>query len=562
MDVYKTMSFCPLVFQGLFTLSQFPEAFRFSSALQNIQYIQESILLNYLRKNQETRFGKEHGFSRIRNLEAYRKQLPIRTYQEFLAYIEEIQHGKTHILTSEDVLYFLPTGGTSGTKLIPYTASLKREFQRALAPWLVDIAKHFPAILTGKTYWTITPPGHRLRTLQAREVPIGFEEDSAYFGWKGQLLGNIFAMPSWITQLQSIKNFRFLSLYFLLKERNLRWISIWSPTFFLVLLDELEKQADALLISMYDGFLQLPEHEKLPVQLSKMPIKKRAKTLEKLFALPAKERYRKIWPHLSFISLWKDAYARYPAKKLEQLFPNAYFQGKGLLATEGVMTIPLHNARGCVPAFTSHFFEFSSEDQEARCLWELEEGKTYSVLLTTGGGLYRYDIGDLVTVTGFYHNGSAKLALPTLPILRFIGRKGRFSDLSGEKLEERFVNDALENVLEFSSVDFSFFLLAPEEWEKTRGYVIFIESAQEEKALLNFTEQIEAYFKKNVHYDFAVKMGQISALQVFLISKDGQKEYLKRCIEDGQKLGDIKPLLFDVRTGWKEVFQGRFLCLS
>ena len=66
---------------------------------------------------------------------------------------------------------------------------------------------------------------------------FGFDEDIAYFGWKSRLLGNIFAVPSWSTQLHSIENFRFLTLYFLLKERNVRWMSLWSPTFLLVVVE-------------------------------------------------------------------------------------------------------------------------------------------------------------------------------------------------------------------------------------------------------------------------------------------------------------------------------------
>jgi len=31
---------------------------------------------------------------------------------------------------------------------------------------------------------------------------------------------------------------------------------------------------------------------------------------------------------------------------------------------------------------------------------ELERGRLYSVILTTGGGLYRYALGDVVTVVG------------------------------------------------------------------------------------------------------------------------------------------------------------------
>lgn len=537
------------LFQSLFLSTQLPQAFRFFSALKQVQVTQDQMLRAYLRQNQNTQFGKEHHFGDIRNISTFRQQVPVRTYQEFLPYLEQIKQGKPRILTNEETRYFLPTGGTTGTKLIPYTDSLKREFQRAIAPWLVDIAWHFPSILNGKTYWTITPPGTRLHQDVSSHIPVGFEDDAAYFGWKGRLLGTIFAAPAWVTQMQPIENFRFLTLYFLLKAANLRWLSIWSPTFLLMLLDELDTSIESLLASLSDGVLYLPiqEGKLIPSQQGK----KRAKELEKLFALPLEERYGRIWPKLQFISLWDAAYARYPAQQVQTYFSQAHCQGKGLLATEGVVSIPLHQAGGCVPALTSHVFEFLTDAGEARSLWELESGQTYSVLLTTGGGLYRYDIGDLVQVTGFYHS---------LPLLRFCGRKGRFCDLAGEKLEESFVNTTLEQGLSTCPVKFVFLLIAPEVWEnRTQGYVLFLESSDNTARLHEFVQHLEHYFRKNIHYQIAVQLKQISPLQVFRIERNGRETYLQRCLASGQKLGDIKPLTFDIRTGWKQRFEGAFL---
>ena len=49
-----------------------------------------------------------------------------------------------------------------------------------------------------------------------------------------------------------------------------------------------------------------------------------------------------------------------------------------------------------------------------RLAHELERGRTYSVVVTTGGGLYRYRLGDLVNVVGFEAG---------CPLLRFVGRE-------------------------------------------------------------------------------------------------------------------------------------------
>lgn len=543
------MAVFPYLIQTLFACSQFPGSKRFLRAQRQGKAIQEQILRNYLRKNRETKFGQEHGFREIHDISGYRQRVPIRHYQEFLPYLHQIQAGQQGVLTMEGVLSFHPTGGTTGTKLIPYTRTLQQEFQRALAPWLWDIFLNFPAIRKGKTYWTITPPGKR-RDTQPQEIPTGFDDDASYFGWKGYFLQHLFAVPSWVTLSEQIENFHFLTLYFLLQNRELRWMSIWSPTFFLVLTEQLHRNAECLLSSLYEGTLKLPKPENLPLKFQACPMKKRARELEQIFGLPESERCRKIWPYLTFVSLWKDAYARHPAQQLAALFPDTHFQGKGLLATEGVISIPFHTVSkhggtGCLPAFTSHFLEFVAEDGETYCLWELQAGKRYEVILTTGGGLYRYAIGDLVTVEGHYHG---------LPLLKFIGRRDRTSDLVGEKLEEPFVNHALERALTACPITFSFLLIAPEVEEHSRGYILFVESPEEEERLRQFSHTLDRLFMANFQYGIAIKLRQLVPLRLFRINRNGAAKYLQRCLKSGQKLGDIKPLSFDTRTGWQDVF--------
>ena len=66
---------------------------------------------------------------------------------------------------------------------------------------------------------------------------------------------------------------------------------------------------------------------------------------------------------------------------------------------------------------------------------ELEEGRDYFILLTTSGGLYRYDIHDVVRCVGF--QGQA-------PLLEFLNKGKNFSNLTGEKLSEHQVIRAVE----------------------------------------------------------------------------------------------------------------------
>lgn len=62
-------------------------------------------------------------------------------------------------------------------------------------------------------------------------------------------------------------------------------------------------------------------------------------------------------------------------------------QGKGLLATEAPMTIPLIPVKGFVPLLNQVVFEFLTSEGEICNLRELEVGKTYELVISQLGGL-------------------------------------------------------------------------------------------------------------------------------------------------------------------------------
>ncbi len=86
----------------------------------------------------------------------------------------------------------------------------------------------------------------------------------------------------------------------------------------------------------------------------------------------------------------------------------------GLIASEGRMTIPIDDG---TPAglldIRHHYFEFIPEEQadleqpETLEATELFEGRNYFIVLTTAGGLYRYNISRPGPVRGISRTGAA-----------------------------------------------------------------------------------------------------------------------------------------------------------
>ena len=89
-----------------------------SSAVED----QENLLKSLVKSAKSTEFGKEHGFETIQSYEDFKRQVPIRDYEDIKPYIEKIKQGKHNILWKGKPIYFAKTSGTtSGIKYIPIT---------------------------------------------------------------------------------------------------------------------------------------------------------------------------------------------------------------------------------------------------------------------------------------------------------------------------------------------------------------------------------------------------------------------------------------------------------
>jgi hypothetical protein len=67
-----------------------------------------------------TVFGRDHGYSDIKNYEQFKKQVPIKDYEDLKPYVEKVLQGHPDVLWKGKPAYFAKTSGTtSGTKYIP-----------------------------------------------------------------------------------------------------------------------------------------------------------------------------------------------------------------------------------------------------------------------------------------------------------------------------------------------------------------------------------------------------------------------------------------------------------
>jgi len=312
----------------------------------------------------------------------------VRTRDDFAAWIERVAGGEADVLTRDPIIAFEATSGTTrGAQLVPYTGESLEAFADAVLPWLHDLAKRRPAVTKGRIYAAISP-ATRPPMKTPGGIAVGLPSDAAYLG---EALVDPFmrllAVSPMLGAMSDVAAWQSGTIAQLLAARDLSFISVWSPTFLVALLD----------------------------------------------ALPAGVDPADVWPQLDCVSCWADGASASYARQLAARLPQAVIEPKGLLATEAPVSVSW-GAGDPVTALLSTVVEYVDDANLPHLADDLAVGARYRVVVTTPGGLYRYALGDVVRCTSTAH-GIARL--------RFEGRAGLVSDLVGEKLEDSFVASVL-----------------------------------------------------------------------------------------------------------------------
>lgn len=534
-------------------LSCLPGWIAFVSATHHVERTQARVLRRILRRNASTEFGRRHGFGTIRSPAEF-KSVPLTEYEDYADAVNRVMVGAAGVLTADPVQALMPTSGsTQATKLIPYTASLRREFRAAIDAWVGSVYLAHPSLLGGKHYWSISPTTRCPVTAAGSSVPVGFGDDAEYLGrLQRRMSRTLFAVPVEVARVTDQRSFEYLTLLFLLRERNLRLISVWHPSFLTVLVRAIPANLASIVRDLETGVISedLEVGDELRCELnSKLePDKVRAQELKGVDL----DRYdfpRRFWPALRLISCWTEGRSEPWVSDLRRWFPESEIQGKGLTATEGIVSLPFGAEGKKVCAVGSHFLEFIDEHGgQVKNAWELKDGRSYSVVLTTSGGLYRYRLHDLVRVTGFHNKA---------PCLEFISRDNLVSDLVGEKLNACHVEACLRAVEECLHIRFTFAMVAPGLGHEGVGYALYLQlptSSFVDPAVIGAA--VENRLRGNYHYQHARRLGQLLPLRVVSLEGDAMAVYRRCMMEKGMKAGDIKVTPLSKDSGWSFVFGG------
>ena len=496
---------------------------------------QLSLLRRILTENVDTEFGKRHGFSRVDGAAAYRQAVPLQTYEDLRPLIEQQELTGEQCLTMEQPVYYHRTSGTVGApKNIPVTASglkrMKHDQQMGAYVWSRD-----SAILEGKAF---AISGQAIEGRMEGGTPFGSASGLLY-KTQSRFVRSKYVLPAELADIEDYEARYLAMVVHGLAEPGVTGIATANPSTFLRLLSVADQNADVVLGAIASG--RLPGSDSLPAAMGRglRARPQRAAYLADRFEATGRFTYTDIWPNLKGVVTWTGGSCGTALHGLSGLLPaDIPIIEVGYLASEfrGTLNIDARN-NVCLPTLFQTYFEFAERSAweagsaEFLGLHELDQGGEYYLFVTTLDGLYRYDMSDIVRVSGKVHE---------TPTLDFVQKGKGTTNITGEKLTEAQVLDAAPAALSRRDARQQFFIVIAD--ENAAHYTLFVEADGRGDGGAIADEVDARLCELNVEYQAKRKSGRLKPLDVRWLRRGTGEQYRASCVADGQRDAQFKYL--------------------
>lgn len=532
----------------------------FKAAVEDPSGAQERLLGEILQRNRDTEYGKEHGFGSLGSIKEFAEKVPIIDYEVIRSRIDRMTLGEKNILTAEDPALFAQTSGTTGApKYIPVTPTCQKS--GGTTTWLHFAHTAHPAMLSGKVITIVSPA---VEGYTEGNLPYG-STSGMVIRELPKIVQSAYAVPYDAFEIEDY-DAKYYALLRFGVANNVTFLGTANPSSVLKLAEMADRFAESLIKDIADGTLSKDMNvsgklrASLEPRLRKDPA--RAKALEGFRSKrDGKLMPADYWPNMTLIGCWKGGTVGSYLNRLPDWYdPDGSgmlpTRDMGYLASEARMSIPVSdNGAGGVLSVHLNVFEFvlaseiemMPDDPE---MWnflgatDLEVGGEYYVFVTTTGGLYRYDMNDVIEVVDFYKK---------TPVIVF-RRKGRgMTNLTGEKVSVNQIIEGIRKAEAALGTKAPHFRAEPDP-EDSR-YVFKVEFAEtpNEEAARKFLEVLDGTLSAvNIEWEAKRKSGRLKD-PTLLVMKPGWYERGKqKLVAEGKRLFQAKTILLDNKATYHE----------
>ncbi len=530
--------------QSLLAASASHGAHRFEEQCRFPRETQEAVLNRILTENTSTAFGNQHNFPQVRSMTGFQNIVPTTSYEFLRPYIECSAEGKKRILTQENPVYFATTSGTTGSpKMIPTTPSSRKAKSNLMKRWLYYASKNHPGMFNGKILAMVSP---EIEGFTEGGIPMGSESGHAYRHMPA-VLRSLYAIPYEVFEIEDYEA-KYYTILRIAIESDITAIGTCNPSTILLLSQKLQENKESLVQDVRDGKINsgfaVPNELRNRLSSHFAPNPGLAQRFEKLIENTGGLLPKDIWTNLSLIGCWKGGSASLYLNELQKYFsPTTPCRDWGYFSSEARGSLPISD-QGCggILSIDTNFYEFVPEEarESNRPTFltadELELGKRYYVYLTTSAGLYRYDIDDMLEVVGFFHE---------TPIVAFVQKGTGVSSLTGEKLYEGQVCEAVRTSTHCLEESFDFVCATPD-WGHPPRYSFLVEEKSHsvpEERWLSWVDEVDKEMQQlNPEYKSKRTSLRLDSPIVKVLKRGEFDAYRRSQVEAGRADGQFKIL--------------------
>lgn len=517
-----------------------PKAKAFEKTTKNPLLAQEKILSEILVRNRKTVYGEKYHFSRIKSSREYRASVPLTDCGLLRPYITRMINGEKRVLTADSPILYSVTSGSSGKpKFVPITKYSRRKKAEVLSLWAHYIFRDYPNIVRGKILAIVSP---EVDSYTNSGVPYGAESGHGYKNLS-RIIRRLYSLPYETFEIRDY-DARYYSILRIALEDDITTIATMTPSTIVLLLQKLEEFKSDIIDDIEKGTLkaslQIDDNLRKVLEKPLRPNPERAGELRRIIREKKALLPKYIWPNIQLIECWKGGTVGMYLREFPRYFGNAPVRDFGYFSSEARCSIPITNeGAGGILAISGNFYEFiakekigNKETQSLLCN-ELKEGKEYFIVLTTPGGLYRYNIDDLIRVNGFFNK---------TPIIEFVQRGLNVTSITGEKLYESQVVEAVRRAIDKSLVSLEFFTALIEPLKIPR-YAFLVEfskkppDGKEKEFLASVDEEL---CKLNEEYEFNRKSQELEKPVLKVVCPGEFVRFRAKKVKEGMHDGQFK----------------------